>query len=65
MAQGGSPSFRVAYSVALDATKVVRVAGMCTSFNPIIEGVFPQHYISLYERIYYEINKMIYELKKD
>ena len=65
MAQGASPSVSMTYSVSLDAKNLLRGVVICTIYNTIVGGVFPQHYISLYGKRYDEINKMIHEVNKD
>ena len=52
------------FSVSVDATKVVRGVGICTSFNLIVGYVSPQHYISLDGKRYDDTNNITQEVKK-
>ena len=65
MAQGDPPSVSMAYSVSVDAKKVVGGVGICARYNEIVGCVFLQHYISLDSKIYADIKKIIHELNKD
>ena len=54
----------MAYSASLYATKAVRVFGIFTRFNVIDGNVFPQHYMYIDGKIYYEIKNMRNEVNK-
>ena len=65
MVKVGYPSVSKAYSVSVDATRVVRYVGMFKSFNDIVGGIFTQYHISLDGKRDNDIKNTVHEIKNN